>query len=68
MENTINHYTFQGCRWVPGYNDFDFDDCTVEATNEKDAWDLLYKYTQKWTWKWVNLVYINNEKVQPSTC
>ena len=48
MKNT---YYFQGVRFVPGYNDFDYDDCTVDATSEKEAWELLDKYTKMFTWK-----------------
>jgi len=59
-----NKYYFQGTRFVPGYNDFDFDDCTVEATNEKEAWELLDKYTKMFTWKSVGLTHINGVKVE----
>ena len=44
---TKNTYYFQGTRFVPGYNDFDFDDFKIEATSEKEAWDLLDKYTKR---------------------
>lgn len=61
MKNT---YYFQGVRFVPGYNDFDFDDCTVEATDEKEAWELLDKYTKMFTWKSACLTHINGVKVE----
>jgi len=61
MKNT---YYFQGVRFVPGYNDFDYDDCTVDATSEKEAWELLDKYTKMFTWKRVGLTHINSVKVE----
>jgi len=69
MENTVtntvqNQYFFQGMRFVPGYNDFDHDDCTVTASSEKEAWDELFKYTKRFTWKSVSLTHINGVKVQ----
>ena len=61
MKNT---YYFQGVRFVPGYNDFDYDACTIEATSEKEAWELLDKYTKMFTWKSVGLTHINGVKVE----
>ena len=64
MENiTVNKYYFQGMRWVPGYNDVDWDDCEVEAIDEKEAWEKLYKLTKKWTWRNVGLTYVNGVKI-----
>jgi hypothetical protein len=62
----MNNYYFAGVRFVPGYNDFDFDDITIEANNEKEAWTLLDKYTKMFTWKSVSLVSINDKKVEKS--
>lgn len=58
-----NKYYFQGTRFVPGYNDFDFDDCEIEATSEKEAWDLLDKYTKMFTWKRVFLTHVNGKEI-----
>jgi hypothetical protein len=68
MNNTTNTYTFLGTRWVPGYNDFDFDDFTIIATNETEAWDILWKLSGRFTWGEVNLVYINGELVERENC
>lgn len=62
--NKLNNYYFQGVRFVPGYNDFDYDDITIEAANEKEAWDLLDKYTKMRTWKSVALTHINGNEVE----
>jgi hypothetical protein len=66
MENTQdkNKYYFQGMRFIPGYNDFDADDYEIEASNEQEAWDLLFKHTKKFTWKAVGLVSINGVNVK----
>jgi hypothetical protein len=64
MENTItNKYYFQGIRWVPSYRDFDFDDYTIEAVDEKTAWDKLFEFTNKSTWKNVSLTHVNDVKI-----
>jgi hypothetical protein len=66
MENTLEQtkkYYFQGIRWVPGYDDFDFDDCTIDASDEKSAWDKLFQLTKKWTWKNVSLTHIDEIKI-----
>jgi hypothetical protein len=64
MENTITKkYYFQGIRFVPGYNDFDFDDAEIEAVDEKSAWDKLYQLTKKFTWKRVSLTHIDGIKI-----
>jgi hypothetical protein len=66
MENTLEQtkkYYFQGIRWVPGYDDFDFDDAEIEAVDEKSAWDKLFQFTKKWTWKRVSLTHIDNIKI-----
>jgi hypothetical protein len=62
--NTLNKYHFQGMRFIPGYYDFDFDDYTIEAVNEEEAWKELFKMTKKFTWKSVGLTHINGEKVE----
>jgi hypothetical protein len=62
--DNMKEYYFAGIRFVPGYNDFDFDDITIEATNEKEAWELLDKYTKRFTWKSVGLVSIDGVKVE----
>jgi len=64
MKNNINKYYFQGTRFVPGYNDFDFDDFEVEAMNEEEAWVLLDKYTKRFTWSRVGLTHVNDKKVE----
>jgi hypothetical protein len=61
--NKTNKYYFQGTRFVPGYNDFDFDDITIEAQNEEEAWKLLDKHTRRFTWRKVGIVEINGKKV-----
>lgn len=61
MKNT---YYFQGVRFVPGYNDFDYDNCTIEATSEKEAWELLGKYTKMFTWKRVGITHVNGVKLE----
>jgi hypothetical protein len=58
-----NKYYFQGTRFVPGYNDIDFDDCELEATSEEEAWKLLDTYTKMFTWKRVFLTHINGVKI-----
>ena len=63
-----NEYYFQGIRFVPGYNDFDFDDCTISANSEDEAWKLLDKYTKMFTWKNVGLTHINGQKVETEKC
>lgn len=60
----LNTYEFQGTRFIPGYNDFDVDDYEVEASSEKEAWELLDKYTKMFTWRRVGLMYINGIRVQ----
>jgi hypothetical protein len=65
MKNTkTNKYYFQGMRFVPGYNDFDWDDCVIEATSEKEAWDNLFNLTKRFTWKRVGLTHINDKKLE----
>jgi len=58
----MTEYYFQGVRFVPGYNDFDYDDFTIDASSEKEAWDLLDKRTKLFTWKSVGLTHINGVK------
>lgn len=59
-----NKYYFQGTRFVPGYDDIDFDDREIEATSEKEAWKLLDEYTKMFTWRNVGLTHINGVKVE----
>lgn len=54
-----NKYYFQGMRFVPGYNDIDWDDCELEATSEEEAWEKLDKLTKRFTWRTVGLTHIN---------
>ncbi len=58
-----NKYYFQGMRFIPGYNDFDVDDYEIEAGTEQEAWDELFKFTKKFTWKSVGIVSVNGVKV-----
>ena len=60
----MNKYYFQGTRFVPGYNDFDYDEYEVTADSEKEAWELLDKNTKMFTWKGVGLTHINGIKVE----
>jgi len=62
-----NKYYFQGIRFVPGYNDFDWDDFEVEAASEAEAWELLDKYTRRRTWRQVGITHINNQKLNKET-
>jgi hypothetical protein len=61
----LKEYYFQGMRFVPGYNDFDFDDFRVDASNEEEAWELLDKHTKLFTWKSVGITSINGVKQHP---
>lgn len=58
----MKKYYFQGIRWIPGYNDFDFDDFEIEAVDEKSAWEKLYQITKR-TWKSVGLTHIDGVKI-----
>ena len=60
----MNKYEFSGMRWIPGYNDFDFDWFECDAKSEADAWKELDKWTTRWTWKSVGIVSINGLKTQ----
>ena len=47
MEKTkTQKYYFEYYGWIPGYNDFDMDDITIDATSEKDAWIQFNKLTR----------------------
>lgn len=59
-----NKYYFQGIRFVPSYGDVDFDDYEIEAVDEKTAWDELFKFTKKFTWRNVGLTHINGVKIE----
>ena len=58
MNNTLKKYYFEGVRWIPGYNDFDFDDYTVTASSEPQAWVELDRATK--FWKTVTLVSVTD--------
>ena len=64
MKNT---YYFQGVRFLPGYNDPDYADFTIEAASEKEAWELLDKHTKLFTWKDVILMHTDDVKVEAET-
>jgi hypothetical protein len=60
MEEVIkNKYHFEGMRFIPGYNDFDYDDALIEAESIEDAWNELDTLTKSFTWKSVELTEIN---------
>ena len=60
MEEVIkNKYHFEGMRFIPGYNDFDYDDALIEAESIEDAWNELDTLTKSFTWKLVELTEIN---------
>lgn len=61
METKLNTYTFQGIRWIPGYDDFDCDDYDIEAQNEEEAWKELHERAK--FWKAVSLTHINGEYI-----
>lgn len=61
---TKKKYLFQGTRFVPSYGDFDYDDCTVEAYNEEEAWKLLDEYTKMFTWSRVGITHVNDVKLE----
>ena len=64
MENTLtNKYYFQGIRFIPSYEDVDFDDYEIHAVDEKTAWEELFKFTKKFTWRNVSLTHINDVKI-----
>ena len=44
----MNTYTFEGVRFMPGYNDFDWDQVEIRAESEKEAWELLNKRYKHW--------------------
>ena len=48
MVNTKTHekrkYRVEGIFWIPGYNDFDFEDFEIEAYNKKQAKQLAMKH------------------------
>lgn len=60
-QTKLNTYTFSGIRFIPSYRDFDQDDVDVEASNEKEAWDNLYKVAKNW--KMVGITHVNGESV-----
>ena len=61
---TKKKYLFQGTRFVPSYGDIDYDDCTVEAYNEEEAWKLLDEYTKMFTWSRVGITHVNDVKLE----
>ena len=46
----MKKYKFEGMRFIPSYNDFDFDECVVEALNEEEAYEKLFTLTNKDSW------------------
>ena len=60
-QNKLNTYTFSGIRWIPSYRDFDMDDADIEAANEKEAYDALFKVMKYW--KTVGITHVNGIKV-----
>lgn len=59
----MNQYYFEGLRFIPGYNDFDFYDIKIEAIDETTAWQELDRKTNAKTWKSVYLTKINDQKI-----
>lgn len=44
----MNTYIFEGVRFMPGYNDFDWDQVEIRAGSEEEAWELLNKRYNHW--------------------
>lgn len=64
-----NRYYFQGMRFVPSYGDIDFDDCTIDAFCQEEAWRKLDELTKMFTWSRVGITHINNVKLKEAiTC
>lgn len=61
----MKKYRFQGIRWVPGYNDFDWDDYEIEANSEAEAWTKLDKVSKYW--KAVIITHIDGINVDPAS-
>jgi len=59
MNKEMNKYYFEGMRFIPGYNDFDYDEREITASSEKEAWELLDTHTKMFTWKSVGLTSVN---------
>ncbi len=65
MENTVqNQYLFQGMRFVPGYDNFDHDDCVPLQHLLRKKHGRVIKYTKRFTCKSVSLTHINGVEVQ----
>lgn len=60
IEN-LNTYEFEGKRYIPSYEDFDFDSTTIQAYSEEEAWEKLDWRNNGWAK--VSLVSVNGEKV-----
>lgn len=61
----LNKYYFQGTRWIPGYDDFDYDDYEIEAASEAEAWTKLDKIAKYW--KRVGITHINDEPIDKAS-
>ena len=61
----INKYYFQGIRWIPSYNDLDWDDYEIEAHSEAEAWTKLDKVSKGW--KTVGITHINEIAVDQAS-
>ena len=61
----LNKYYFQGTRWIPGYDDFDYDDYEIEAASEAEAWTKLDKIAKYW--KRVGITHINGKPVDKAS-
>lgn len=69
MNKNLNTYHFQGMRFVPSYGDIDFDDCTIDAYTQEEAWQKLDELTKMFTWSRVGITHINNIKLKEAiTC
>lgn len=61
----MNEYYFSGIRFIPGYNDTDWDDAHINAVNEIEAWKKLFQLTKRFTWRYVSLSKINGVDIEP---
>lgn len=63
LNKTKKKYLFQGTRFVPSYGDIDYDDYTVEAYSESEAWESLDRDTKMFTWSKVGITHIEDAKL-----
>lgn len=61
-----NKYYFEGIRWIPSYEDFDYDNYAIEAENEDEAWEKLFSFTNKKFWKTVSITKIETPPPPPT--